>query len=967
MVMTGYSTGGILRAALRIANTVDFRRWHSPLQVIVLAVLISIPTDAYGQQSQGLQNQVELARQLWLKAPIRKIDDGNTIRWDLGRSDDPNFDHWPDDWMRVPGVRYPKYVKVLIKPHDPIIEQKIVRFDTGIIKRWQQLRESYPLLTTWMRPLPPRVADAMVGRFLRIELNGGQVKVLTTRVEASRLYQYRFSCQIKTTGLRHDTAYAELVFLDEKGDELFSQATNRIGGTTDWMKVQIERLRPPVGATTMCVRLNVEGAEDGVEDIDGVIGFDNLRIQKYPQLRVVTNEPLGIYDFGQPIEVTANVLGLSMDASKVRFRLYSGDDEPIGSPVIVSMRQSRSSTGDSAITRQSDRSALTWRLPRLPHGFYRVTAELEGGQSTTLATETTLAVIEKLVDGPPHGCFGWTLPEGNQEIEARDLAAWLAKLGVAWVKYPCWLAPDDSAKAQEVATIFGKLQDAGIQTIGMLDVPPVDQIARYTLRGRRDMVAAQMFRDESVWRPQLEPVMTRLTLKVRTWQLGADRDHSFLGRPRLQESIKQISTGLQGFGQPIDVAISWPWLEPPLEPGEASWQAVCRSSDPPLGASELDAFLKLGETDSLGDGPRTWLLLDPVSSSQYDRDDRIRDLVLRMATVRNHRVQASFISDPRDPEYGLLRPDGRPGEMLLPWRTTSRLIGNLRQLGSLKLRCGAMNTVFASAERAVLLVWSAEPTEELIYLGENVRSVDVWGRAEELPIEQQDGHSVQRVKIGPIPRFIVGADPMLLAFRMSVNLDKDQLDSLLGQVQKLAVSFTNPTRDGLIGELQILPPEAWTIESAKRPWETLGGQSSSHSFNVVLGSSAKVGTYEVPIRFEIQTFPPKQLTVYRRVNVGPQGLDLNVNTQLSPRGELKVQIEMTNRSSRKQSYDCMLFPPQGSQSQYQRRFITIQPGEMIRKEIIWQQGESLVGGKMLLRAVEQDGRRVVNHAFDVTH
>ena len=398
------------------------------------------------------------------------------------------------------------------------------------------------------------------------------------------------------------------------------------------------------------------------------------------------------------------------------------------------------------------------------------------------------------------------------------------------------------------------------------------------------MVASQLFRDIATWQPLLEPVMTRLTLKVRTWQLGADRDHSFLGRPRLQESIRKISTGLQGFGQPIDVVVSWPWLEPELPNGESSWQAICRSSDPPLGANELDAFLSHSQGDLRSEDTRTWLLLDPVSEGKYQRDSRIRDLVLRMATVRGHRVQAAFVSDPRDPETGLLRENGRPGELLLPWRTTSRLIGNLREVGSLQLRCGAQNNVFVNSDRAVLMLWSAEPTEEKIYLGEYIQSVDVWGKVTNLPIEVDGNQPFQRVKIGPVPTFILGADPQLLAFRMSVAIKEKKIDSLLGQVQKLTVSFSNPTRDSLVGEMRVLAPESWTVQARQRSWESLAGRTTSETFRVVLSNTAKIGQYELPIQFEFDTVPPKLITVYRKIKVGPEGLDLKVTTRLLPSG-----------------------------------------------------------------------------------
>ncbi len=941
--MTGHVTGGILRVASRIANTVATEAYGFLLVTLVVAAFASKVTCAQDQQT--------------LVDQVTRLE---TARWDFSRASDQNFDNWPDGWQRYRGTGYPAYVNVAITARDPDQERQFLALDTGVVRFWPRLRKSYPSLPV----LPPSVTDAIVDRYLRVELDGGQVKLQSPGVPASRMYQYRFSCRMMTQGLRHDTAHAELVFVDEDGDEIAAHSTTPLRGTTRWDTVTMDLVRPPVGAAKMLVRLVVERSEDGLEDIHGTIGFDDIRIDRYPQLRVTTDEALGIYALGRPVVATATIMGLPAGASKVQFQLFDSSEQVIAETRLAVRHQASEASGAKTTTTRSPHSEVTWKLPRLEPGFYRVSASLVGEHASTLATETTLAVVEQLIGGSPHGAFGWTLPTGNEGIAAKVMAPWLADLGVAWVKYPCWLAPEDTAGAEEIAAIFSKLQDAGIQTVGMLDVPPEEQVSMFALRGRRDVVAAQLFRDIETWQPLLEPVMTRLTLKVRTWQLGADRDHSFMGRPRLRETISTISDGLQGFGQPIDVAICWPWLEGELPPGESSWQAVCRSSDPPLAAQELDAFLTIGDKGARVDGPRTWLLLDPISADRYDRDSRIRDLVLRMAAVRSHRVQAAFVSNPRDPQHGLLRPNGRPDTLLLPWRTTSRLIGNLRHAGSLQLRSGARNAVFAGSDRAVLMLWSAEPTEELIYLGEHVQAVDVWGKVTNLETETGGNQPAQRIKIGPVPIFILGADPTLLAFRMSVEVEPNQLDSFLGQTQRLSVSFANPTRESILGEMHVRSPQTWAVETPSRSWEALAGRSATHDFNVVLSNTAKIGSYDVPIQFEIETVPPQLITVYRNVNVGPEGIKLNVTTRLLRNNELRVQIEMTNEGTRPQSYDCLLFPP--PDRQYQRQFVTIKPGETIRREIYWPDGDRLIGQRMLLRAVEQDGRRVLNYAIDVT-
>lgn len=951
--MTGHGPDGILRVAHRIATTILACRVALGMMALWIVIV------GWGAVSNGHAQEQPLPPPS--PSSMSGVDGLKSTVWNFRRTSETNLENELEGWTRYQGSRkgYPNYVKAKIEPRNPEFARRLQVIDTEIVKAWPQLRKQMEFLP----PLPPAFPNLLIDRYLGVTLDGGRFGIQSPVTPASSLYQYRFSCDITTQGLRRDTARAEFVFLDKEDNELATYPTPEVTGTTQWTTLALPLIRPPKNATKIFVRLLVDWAEDGQADIRGKIGFDNIRIEQYPQLQLATDEQLGVYRYGARPVANAKIMGLPENASRVRFQLFDQFGERLGGTELdVTPAEKRQS--QAAVTEDDFDSEVSWPLPRLRPGFYRVTANLKGYQAETLSTETTFAIINDLVDGPPHGCFGWTLPDGNLNIEPKQLASWMESLGVAWVKYPCWLDPNDSIKAEETVAVFSKLQDAGIQTVGMLDRPPENQVARYGLRSRRDLVAAQLFRDLATWQPMLEPVMTLLTLKVRTWQLGADGDHSFLGRPRLRESVQQISTGLQGFGQPIDVAISWPWMERELSDSEASWQAVCRTSDPPLSARELDQFLDLAQRDSRSDGPRTWLQLNPIRKSKYDTEARIRDLVLRMVTVRNHRVQAAFVTDPRDPEQGLLTADGRPSELLLPWRTTSRMVGNLRRVGSLQLRSGAKNGVFIAADRAVLVLWSDSPTEERIFLGDDVKAVDVWGRVKSLPVEPDPLQPGQRIKIGRLPTFIIGADPKLLAFRMSVGLDNDQLDSLLGRDQNLTIEFTNPTRDSLIGSVRVLPPRSWRIESPRRDWEALPGANASQTYQVVLSNTATIGEHPFPIQFELETLPPRLLTVYRTVKVGPSGLEMKVTTRLLPSGELRVQVTLINSSQLPLSYECVLWPPSGRQ--YKRRFVTIKPGEEQKRDFFWADGDELIGKQMLLRAVEEDGQRVLNYAIDVT-
>lgn len=957
---------GILRTSLSCANTTGLR-------AAVFLVGSLIVSACIGQQHEPPTETAAATAEQYL--------------WDFSRQDDIDSNKWPDRWQRRQGRRYPKYVKLAIVAREPLREQHFRRYDAAILSVWSKVREyasavptlppvSMPIQSPWqlihnsiksLPALPPSLADTMVDRYLRVDLDGGLAMAKSFSVPTSHLYQYQFRCDITTERLHHDRARAELVFLNADGEETMSQSTEPVTGTTDWTTLTIERTRPPIDAKQMMVRIIIDGSDDGLEDIYGSIGFDNLVIEQFPQLEIVTNQRMGVYEVGKRPTATAKIMGLPDKQARVRFRVLDIDNRELASasleverPKVPALERKLNQSTEIEFGVDSE---VTWELPRLDVGFYRVVTELEGNQRHSMQAETTLVMIDTLIDGPPEGSFGWTLPNGVPGVSSKVFAPWLERLGVAWVKYPCWLAPDDIEGAERATETFGRLQDAGIQTCGMLDSPPDDQIQHYDVRNRGKASAAQLFRDERVWQPLLEPLMTRLSLKVQTWQLGADRDHSFLGRPRLSESVNSIASGLQGFGQPVSVVLSWPWMESQLPSNVSSLQAVIRSSNPPLGANELDSFLEVSHENTGSRGPRTWLLLDPISEARYDRDARIRDLVLRMATVRKHAVQAAYVSDPFDQDHGLLREDGRPGELLLPWRTTARLIGDLRPMGRLSLRSQADNIVFAGDDRTVVILWSAEPTEELAYLGENVRTIDVWGRSKPVPIEVQDGHAVQRLKIGPTPIFVVGADPVVLAFRMSVELDKTKLDSLLGTTQQIRLSFGNSTPESIAGAVSVRPPTTWSIPSNDKRWKLLSGRNKSVPFDIVLGNSTTVGEYELGFDFDLQTAPPRRFVVHRRINVGPDGLEIKAMTRIIDGNVLRVRVEITNNSDRDLAYDCNLFPPPGRQ--HQRRDILIAKGKSSRRDFYWTDGTKLVGGKMLLRAIEHDGQRVLNYSIDV--
>lgn len=1004
--MTGLIFAGILRVFNQIATTCQSRGRGL---IAVAVVMCVVNGSCWGQQISPVSTVPKLAVR---NSPADGVTDGRLDRAASAVKTRPQekllnviYEFGPEmgqirqipiGWKRERGVDYKTYVKIGMERDNrgsADLEKFVRWFDGQLIYSSQWLKDqsawnphlnllNHHLAIGWFiltsevqknpAALPPSPADVLFDRYLRVDLNGSGALVSSPFLGANASHQYRFGCRIRTD-LVYDSARVEFVFgrlvaRKSQGskqrtvlEELAVHSTPKVVGETAWTTFRLPLVRPPSGTTHLVTRLIVAGGDDGLEDIQGSVGFDDIRIEEKPQLEITTDQPQGIYNIGDTVRANASIAGyLPAEIDQVHFALYDINRSLISSVIKPIERESVKSGGHSALQRR--RNEVDWEIPDLQAGYYRIDVGLVGGKNLQLNAQTSLAVVQDLGEHG-RGLFGWNLEGQQEQIGAADFARWLSRLGVSWVKYPCW-EPDKVAR-DELQVLFGKLQDARIQTVGMINQPPSVHLGKFSESG--EIMAAEVFRDRETWQALLSPTIGQFAQKITAWQLGGERDFSFLGSPRLPRQIQEIVGGLEeSNGKKIDIALSWPWLEPSAPSASASWSATCRSSSPPLSARELDAFLEESDSEQVVAGlagPRTWLLIDPLDAKIYDRQTRVRDLVLRMATARKHRVQAAFVTRPHDPQFGLLSPDNCPGEMLLPWRTTSLLLGNLRAVGSMQLRSQAKNQVYTNAKRAVVLMWADEVTQELAYFGDGARMVDVWGRVTPLQTVEVGGRWVQRVPIGPEPVFLIGCDPGMLAFRMSVELGNDRLDSPLGHKEMMNVTFTNPMQKSLVGQVRIISPPSWRITPPKKAWSLLGGQEADVDFQVVLSNTADIGEYEVGIQFALETDPPETVSVYRKVLVGPAGIDMKIETRLLPDGRLRAELVISNKTTTPRFYNCFFFPPVGAFDQKQ---LAVPAGKEVRRGINFSEGAEMIGKRFRVRAVEQSNKRVMNYEVTIT-
>lgn len=844
----------------------------------------------------------------------------------FGDPQDVNHDGWPDFWTRRRDRDYPGYVPISIQP-----------------------RQEHPQ-----------------DQCLRIELDGGAAAVFSPPIEISSLFSYVLSVQAKTEGLFHDVAYISLVYLDQEKKPLGKVLTSsRLHRTSPWQQLRIGPLSaddPQVGWVSVGLHLEPAGKE---ADLRGSASFDDIRLARMPRMVLTASGADHIYHDPKEVQITCRLSGQRSPNPLVTLRLM----DVYGKTLVTSKQwidsskvEIRSPAKDAGRAQEKSVAAenqfgyqgeLIWKPPVTGNGFYRVRAVVGDGESILDERSTSFVVVDPARAGAG-GEFGWSLPQGDEVHSLSWLAGVLREAGVQWVKFPVWYSEKDDGRADRLAWFAERLSLQNISLVGLLDQPPAD-VRKLFARGEDHLPAAVVFSDRGVWFPVLSPVMTRLSLKVHWWQLGRDDDTSFSGFPDLTEKIGTIKSEFESYGQRIHIGLAWPWVEELPHHEAPPWDFVARRSELPLTAAELEAYLGQ-ETPS----PKVqrWVTLLPLSAKDYSLQARTRDLVTRMVTAKLQGASGVFVPDPFDAETGLLRPDGTPAELFLPWRTTSTLIGGSRYLGSIVLPGGSRNHLFSRGDEVVMVMYSDQPAREVINLGdpETIRVVDVWGATRPVAVE---GHR-QVYEAGKLPVFVTGLSRQLAQWRLQFQFEEHRLANIYGRPQSLPANMHNPFKVGVSGVMRLNIPEMWGQPPKEVNLSVAAGEKVERTLEVTLDPNASSGVATVRVDFDISADANYRFSVWRELEVGLGDIVMEFFTHLDQQGNMIVDQQLVNRSDTPVWFRCMLYAP--GRSRLRQDVMNHRQGRDRRRYII-SDGKDLLGKTLWVRAEEMAGERVLNYRF----
>ena len=855
---------------------------------------------------------------------------------DFRKSWDENFDGDPDGWTRRRGYGFPHFVSVKIRNE----------------------------------PSP-------VGNYcLRIDLNGAAAVAYSPLIDVSPLYSYVLEGQLKTEGLNYDRAFMSLTLLDKKRRRMSTSYSKKFKVSDGWKKIRIGPIVPSnddVRAAVIGLHLEPEGGS-GIsddEDMTGAALFDDIWLARLPRMSLTNQSPSGVFTDPSKVRVDCRASGFTQRSPLVEFFLEDVNGKQIAKQECELVTSGMTQHAESLLDVLSDdpvgrQGTAQWKPPVSEPGFYRVYAEMKGMEHLeTIHRRQELAfVVIDMRRNEPRGEFGWNLPQGDKPLPLSVLNRLLGRMGVSYVKYPLWYGQQsDENEIEELYRFAVKLNSQGIKLIGVLDNPPPEVLKK--LAEKDNLQAADVFTSSSTaWMTSIEAVLTRFANRVQWWQLGGDRDTSFVDCVNLDANLAKVKNELDRVDHDISLGISWNWMNQlPQSDARQPWRFISLSAEPSLTHDELKSYLSDNVPQSVSNDvifpqSKLWVVLQPLAKDRYSRDTRIDDLVRRMMTAKINGADAVSLTDPFDQQHGLFDARGMPGELLLPWRTTAVVLDGSRFVGQIQLPNRSHNRIFSRSDKDVMVVWNENPTEEVIYLGKEVRQIDVWGRR---ITPKLDGHR-QIIRVGPTPSFVVGLNRKICRWRMDFEFQQERMASIFGKPHRNACHLKNTFTVGVSGRIHLAMEPSWRIHPESMPFHLGMGESAELPFTLMLPYDAVTGSYEARIDCELQTEETWRFSVYRHIRVGMGDVFIKYSTELDDEGNLLVNQRFVNNSNRRVSFRCQLSTP-GRQRKSTR--LSNMPRGSNTKTYVLPNGKELIGKTIWLRASEINGQRKLSYKFVV--
>ncbi len=292
------------------------------------------------------------------------------------------------------------------------------------------------------------------------------------------------------------------------------------------------------------------------------------------------------------------------------------------------------------------------------------------------------------------------------------------------------------------------------------------------------------------------------------------------------------------------------------------------------------------------------------------------------------------MTTPVDRETGIFNTDGSVSELFLPWRVLNQHLASATYLGSFTMPSGSHNVVFSEGQTGFMIVWNDRKSVEQLYLGEDVKAIDLWGRP--LPLEQAVSNRntpEQKITVTSWPILLKGIDIAVAEWRMRFTLENKRLPSTLGLRTELPLSIDNTLGSSVYGTVSLHAPTLLqpTAVPANARFQMGEGSSQRVQLPIPVLTGASAGKHA--LRFDFQATADREVSfsAYDSLVLGIGDIELTWETIDINQERAILRVEVTNSNARPVSFDCKLFPPERP---YQFFQITNAPTGTTQREVV---------------------------------
>jgi len=893
--------------------------------------------------------------------------------WDFGGKEDIRQDGWPDNWARRTGRDFPKFIPIAIHQNAITPEaltdiENFRRFSSQCYLGWEQKKWPWQVIPEKVPPAIDQFLErTMLNPYLRVQMNGGMVEVSSEIIQVDVRSVYFMTARIHSDSTDYE-ANVKLRFMDEPGNTLFEMPTKFWSGKTGWKTVTTDS-QYPYRADIAKVQVVAQVQPKNIKAYRGEFGFDAIRILRTPRLSLSVDKPLPFYMTGEKVVLRCTANGMTSDQSSIEFVLVDHTGKTLKSvnklltpdesqqPKLISSREPRKPSRNKLYWDGN----CEWTTEGLEPGYYEITAKLGKGKAGDFDLEEQFVVLPNEVPKASDPRFGWTMSPRKNNLNDMSTSRLLEILRfghVGKVKLPVWYDFEDPVASKSARDRIDRVQMAGIGCVGVIASPPTSLLKHFP-RHTPDESGSDL-EDSLVVQTFLEPVMREMCVRISDFQIGWDHETELVFNPRLRPTLESIKKLSRRYGQEAQLIAA---RNPTAAQADVDqidrWQL---HSAKPFTAAEIGFATEKKQKSEFGNQD-PWLSLTPINTTDYSLAVRIQDLAARMLKVAGDSLlqqTTAWVSNPSDQQVGILNANGGPREMFLPFRSMSRALSGMRQIGSLPIPSLGVNYLVVAGDQAKIIAWSTRPTTAQLYLGDNVSAQDVWGRQVKIIQEITSNGPEQRFTIDKWPIIIDGVDIRAARWRMGIGLEDPRLDPLIGQTQELKILFANPFNSRATGQVTIIA-KSILVEDATANFDVEGRSNSIITVPVRVKPDANTAAAAIQMKFSIQSDTQATFVVDQEIQVGTSDFTFETRYEMNDNNEVQLTLEVSNHQSAPLNFDCILLIPDRPRERTQISGLK----ERITKTMTLDNASDLIGKTLWLRCEQKGTNRILNFRIEI--